>query len=78
MTNCALRWKTVTDRACRASSGSTCTPEDPVPISPTRLPASGTGSRGQLAVEYCWPAKSPAPSNCGRFAADSAPVAVMT
>ena len=49
-----------------------------MPIRPTRWPASGTGSRGQLAVEYCSPAKSAAPSNRGRFAADSAPVAVMT
>ncbi len=49
-----------------------------MPIRPTRLPASDTGSCGQLAVEYCSPAKSAAPANCGPFAADSAPVAVTT
>ena len=78
VTNCAVRWKTVTDSACFASSGSTWTPDDPVPISPTRRPVRSTGSDGQADVEYCAPVKSSAPSNRGRFAADSAPVAVMT
>ncbi len=72
-----MRWKTVTAPASLASSGSTCTPDDPVPISPTRWPASGTGACGQFAVEYCSPAKVSAPGNAGTLAADSAPTAVI-
>ena len=41
-----------------AISGIDCTPDEPVPITPTRLPANETGSSGQLPVWRHSPAKA--------------------
>ena len=51
-------------------------PEDPVPMTATRLPVKSTGSSGQCAVWYVSPAKVSRPSKFGVIAADSGPVAI--
>ena len=63
-------WKTVRWRASPAITGTDCTPDDPLPITPTRLPWKATGlSCGQWAVWYSSPSKSSIPGTSGRNAA---------
>ena len=45
-----VRWKTNSSRASSATTGMIWMPVDPVPITPTRLPAKDTGSCGHLAA----------------------------
>ena len=53
----------------------TCTPLEPVPITPTRLPATSTPSAGQRAV-WCWvPSNVSAPGIGGLFTSDRQPAA---
>jgi hypothetical protein len=47
----AVRWNTVTCLAWRAISGIDCTPDEPVPITATRLPAKLTSSCGHRLVK---------------------------
>ena len=51
-------------------------PDDPVPMTATRLPVKSTGSCGQCAVWYTSPAKVLRPGKSGVNAADSGPVAM--
>ena len=52
-------------------------PEEPVPITATRLPVKSTPSCGQCAVWWISPAKLSRPGMSGVIAAESAPVAMM-
>ena len=47
---CAVRWNTVRCAASLAISGIDWIPEEPVPITATRLPSKDTGSCGQRPV----------------------------
>ena len=47
-------------------------PEDPVPITATRLPMKSTFSRGQRAVKYTSPWNASVPGISGVFGADTA------
>ena len=51
-------------------------PDDPVPITATRLPVKSTASAGQCAVWYTSPANVDRPGKSGVNAADSGPVAI--
>ena len=53
-------------------------PDDPVPITPTRLPVKSTPACGQCAVWYTSPSKESSPSIGGMFAFDSGPTAKIT
>ena len=53
-------------------------PDEPVPITATRLPVKSTGSFGQSPVCRLTPAKVSAPGNRGRLAVDRQPTAVTT
>ncbi len=55
-----------------------CMPDEPVPITPTRLPVRSTPSEGQSPVWKHSPAKVGSPSIAGRLATDSWPVAITT
>lgn len=57
MLNCAVRWNTVTCRARSAISGMAWIPEEPVLITPTRLPVKSTSRCGQFPVWYDSPEK---------------------
>ncbi|SKT64583.1 Uncharacterised protein [Mycobacteroides abscessus subsp. abscessus] len=46
----AVRWKTKSSLAVCAAIGTSWMPEDPVPITPTRLPAKSTPDAGQCPV----------------------------
>ena len=46
----AVRWKTVTCAACSAICGIDWMPDEPVPITATRLPVKSTPSCGQAPV----------------------------
>ena len=72
-----MRWKTVSWSACAAISGIDWIPDEPVPITATRLPVKSTPSCGQLLVLYTSPWKRPAPSMSGVFGIDRQPVAMM-
>ena len=52
-------------------------PEEPVPITVTRLPAKVGSSAGQRLVRYCSPAKSSSPLKRGSMGAEIRPVAMM-
>ena len=73
---CAVRWKTKRRLASFATWGISCTPVEPVPITPTRLFAKSTPSAGQLAVWYCSPANVSAPLNFGVKLSERAPAAL--
>ena len=60
-----------------AIEGITCTPVEPVPITPTRFPARSIGSRGQRAVWKDRPAKLSIPGMSGTWFAESRPVAAI-
>ena len=72
-----MRWNTVSWVACLAIRGIDWMPEEPVPITPTRLPVKSTPSCGQLLVLYTSPVKRPAPSMSGVLGIDRQPVAMM-
>ena len=46
-----VRWKTVSSAACSAMSGIDWMPDEPVPMTPTRLPVKSTPSCGQRLVK---------------------------
>ncbi len=71
-----VRWNTVRWPAVLATSWMVWIPVAPVPITATRLPATGTGSLGQRAVWKAWPAKLSTPSIRGMVGADRGPTAV--
>ena len=56
----------------RRSTGTSCTPLDPVPTTATRLPAKSTGAAGQRPVWCCSPRKSLAAGYVGEVAAPTA------
>ena len=72
-----VRWKTVSCDACDAMIGIDWMPDDPVPMTATRLPVKSTPSCGQLLVKYTSPAKRSAPGMSGVFGIDRQPVAMM-
>ena len=54
-------------------------PDEPVPITPTRLPRRSTVlSRGQVEVKYASPLKLSTPSISGALGLDRAPIARTT
>ena len=55
-----------------------CTPVEPVPMTPTRLPARSTPSFGQRLVNNDVPAKEAIPGMSGSSGADKIPVAATT
>ena len=71
-----VRWKTVRCAACFAICGIDWIADDPVPITPTRLPAKSTPSCGHRPVWYVSPSNTSAPSSPGRFGVDKQPVAI--
>jgi hypothetical protein len=71
-----VRWKIVNCSACSAISGIDWMPEEPVPITPTRLPVKSTPSWGHRLVKYTSPANRSAPSMSGLFGSDRHPVAI--
>ena len=74
--NAAVRWNTVRCRATLASSGIACTPDEPVPTMPMRLPSSSTGSSGHKLVCTILPSNRSMPGHDGRWGADRPPVAM--
>ena len=72
----AVRWKTYRCSACLATCGISWMPVEPVPMTPTRLPASSTPSSGQRALWYQSPSKSSSPSIAGRCTDDRHPEAM--
>ena len=52
-------------------------PDEPVPITPTRLPVKSTGSWGQSPVWYHSPVKVSSPSKDGSFVDDRQPTAMI-
>ena len=46
-----VRWNTTSSPACSAISGIAWIPDDPVPITATRLPVRSTPSWGQMLVK---------------------------
>ncbi len=73
----AVRWNTITWPACSAMTGIDWTPEEPVPMTPTRFPVKSTGSCGQRPVWNVGPAKLSAPGKSGMLADERQPVAMM-
>ena len=51
-------------------------PDEPVPITPTRLPVKSTPSWGQRLVKYTSPWKRSAPAMSGTLGTDRQPVAM--
>ena len=73
----AVRWNTYRCSACLAISGVDCTPDEPVPISPTRSPVKSTSSRGHRLVWRMRPSNDSRPEmSAGRVGADRQPVAM--
>lgn len=77
MVKLGVRWKTVTWAARSAMTGMIWMPEEPVPITATRLPVKSTSSCGQRPVWKLSPRKEPAPGMPGTRASDRQPTAVM-
>ena len=73
----AVRWKTVKCFACRAICGIIWTPDEPVPITPTRFPEKSTPSLGQRPVWYQSPLNASKPGNSGFLGVDRFPVAII-
>nr|WP_304504652.1 hypothetical protein [Blastococcus sp. TML/M2B] len=71
-----VRWKTVSSAACWAISGIDWMPEEPVPMTATRLPVKSTPSCGQRLVRCTSPRKRSAPSMSGCLGTDRQPVAM--
>ncbi len=72
-----VRWNTVRWPTVLAISVMACTPEAPVPITATRLPAKLTGWCGHRPVCQDSPLKSSMPGIVGMVGDDSGPIAVM-
>ena len=72
----AVRWKTVSCAASAAITGIACTAEDPVPITPTRLPVKSTPSCGQRPVWCSSPANVSRPGIGGTRGTERQPVAM--
>ena len=73
----AVRWNTCRCFACLATIGIICTPDDPVPIAPTRRPVKSTPSCGQRPVWYHLPLNRSMPLKSGTRGVDKLPVAMM-
>ena len=71
-----VRWKTVSSRACSAMIGIDWMPDEPVPMTATRLPVKSTPSCGQRLVKYTSPPNWSAPSISGDLGSDRQPVAI--
>ncbi len=71
----AVRWNTYRCSATAAISGATWMPVDPVPMSPTRLPAKSTPSCGHRAVWYQGPSNESSPGRSGTWNSDRHPAA---
>ncbi len=63
--NAAVRWNTVRCSATLASSGIACTPDEPVPTMPMRLPSSSTPSSGHRLVCTIVPSNESIPGSPG-------------
>ena len=73
----AVRWNTVRCFACLAMCGIICTPDEPVPMTPTRSPVKSTPSCGHSPVWYHLPLKLFRPGMPGVRGVDRLPVAMM-
>ena len=71
-----VRWNTTSSAACWAMIGIDWMPDEPVPMTPTRLPVKSTPSWGQRLVKYTSPWKRSAPSMSTSFGTDRQPVAI--
>ena len=60
---CGVRWNTVRWPACLAITGIDCTPLEPVPMTPTRLPVKSTPSWGHAPVWYQSPSNESQPGD---------------
>ena len=74
----AVRWKTVRCLACWAMIGIICTPDEPVPITPTFLPVKSTPSCGHRPEWYHLPLKSWMPLKSGTRGVERLPAAMTT
>ena len=73
-----VRWYTTSSATSLATSGMSCTPLAPVPITATFLPAKSTGSLGHWPVWYASPWYRSRPGIDGQYGTDSTPVADTT
>ena len=64
--------------ACWATTGISCTPVEPVPMTPTRLPLRSTSSLGQRLVNSEVPAKVSIPAMSGSSGTERMPDAATT
>jgi len=71
-----VRWNTVSWSAWLAMIGIDWIPDDPVPMTATRLPVKSTPSCGQVLVKYTSPPKRSTPAMSGTFGIDRQPVAI--
>ena len=71
-----VRWNTVSRLAWRAMIGIDWMPEEPVPITATRLPLKSTPSCGQRLVKKTSPLKRSAPGMSGALGRDRQPLAM--
>ena len=72
MLKLGVRWNTVSRAACSAITGMAWMPDEPVPMTPTRLPVKSTPSCGQAPVWYVSPAKRSRPGMSGTRAVGQA------
>ena len=61
---CGRRWNTYSSATCGAISVMHCTPLEPVPITPTRLPRRSTPSCGHATVWYDLPVEASRGPRC--------------
>ena len=71
-----VRWNTVSWRPGAAISGMDWMPDEPVPMTATRLPVRSTPSWGQLLVKYTSPWNRPVPSMSTALGSERQPVAI--
>ena len=71
-----VRWNTVSCAACCAMRGMDWMPDDPVPMTATRLPVKSTPSCGQRPVTYTSRVNRSAPGTSGVFGSERQPVAI--
>ena len=72
----AVRWKTVRCLAWLAMIGIICTPDEPVPITPTRRPLKSTPSCGHRPEWYHLPLKFVRPLKSGTRGVERLPAAM--
>ena len=72
-----VRWNTVRSAAWRAMTGMDWMPDEPVPITPTRIPSKRTSSLPHRAVWWVRPRYRSRPPISGSLAADRHPVAMI-